>query len=190
MIGKDSKVNYSGADHLRELREEAGLSQQRIADILGVNRMTYSYWENGQVTIPSDKAYTLAHYYDCSIDYLFGLSPYKTVDAAAISEVTGLSDSAIRTLKYAMLSPTTALTVSNILEDYKRNGASSVLCLIGDFLSAQEGDIVETKPTVGFKAPLLPVSYKIDLSAALLLSLNSAMERFRREHWAKPGDKE
>lgn len=184
-------INYSGADHLRELREEAGQTQQEIADLLGVERKTYVNWESGRVAIPSNRAYTLAHYYNCSIDYLFGLSAYRTVDAAAVAEITGLSDSAVEILKDEMrLRPNTARTVSNILADYQRNGESSVLYLIKDFLTAREGYTVETKPSDGFKAPLLPVSYKIDLGAALLLSLNSAMERFRREHWAKPGDKE
>lgn len=189
MINSNSKTNYFGADHLRELRKEKGYSQQFTADILGVNRMTYANWENGEVPIPSDKAYRLAQEYNCSIDYIFGLSKYRNIDAAAVAEITGLSDSAIGTLEISKLSPTVARTVSNILEDYQRNGESSVLYLIKDFLTAREGDIIETKPSNGFKAPLLPMSYKIDLSAALLLSLNSSLERFRREHWAKPEDK-
>lgn len=183
MIDSDSKISYNGADHMRKLRKEKGYSQEVVSEILDVNRMTYVNWESGRVPIPAGKAHELAKEYDCSIDYLLGVSNYRNIDAAAVAEITGLSDSAIGTLKISKPAGIVARTVSNLLDDYQKHGADSVLYLIKSFLSTREGEKIETKPTAGFKAPVPPVSYSVDLSAALLLSLNSSMDRFRREYW-------
>ena len=183
MSNKKDILSYSGSDHIRSLRKENGYTQQFIADLLGVDRKTYLKWENGEVPIPSDKAYILSKNYSCSIDYLFGLSQYRTIDAASVADITGLSDAAINTLEIRRIDYPVARTVSALLEDYEKNGADSVLNLIKNYLSAREGQKIETKAGSGFSAPLLPVSYKIDLSAALLLSLNASMDKFRREYW-------
>lgn len=59
---------------LRDLREDHDLSQQKIADILGIQQTVYSRYERGFQTIPLQHLVTLAKYYDVSTDYLLGLT--------------------------------------------------------------------------------------------------------------------
>lgn len=63
--------------HIRELREEAGLSQADIAKILNCSQVTYSYYEIGRRDIPTEILINLAKYYNCPVDYLLGLTKQK-----------------------------------------------------------------------------------------------------------------
>ena len=42
--------NISLAARLRELRLQVGYSQKNVADLLNVNRSTYTYYETGKTT--------------------------------------------------------------------------------------------------------------------------------------------
>ena len=55
---------------LKDLREDNDLTQEEIAHILGISQRTYSYYENGQRTIPIEAFIKLADFYETSIDYL------------------------------------------------------------------------------------------------------------------------
>lgn len=67
--------------HIRDLREDADLSQRQLADVLRVSQTTYSRYETGALDIPSSTLTALAGYYNTSVDYLLGLTnnkaPYK-----------------------------------------------------------------------------------------------------------------
>lgn len=64
-------------DRLKELREYYDKTQEEIANILGVDRTTYTGWETGKDMIPLGKLNDLANYYHTSLDYLIGKSPTK-----------------------------------------------------------------------------------------------------------------
>ena len=59
-------------NRLKKLRKEKGLTQQELADIMGVTRRGYQKWEKGESTMKSDKAQQLADYFDVSVGYLLG----------------------------------------------------------------------------------------------------------------------
>lgn len=59
---------------LKEIRKENKLKQQDIANILNIERSTYTGWENGKNTIPLKHLIKLCNYYKCSVDYLTKLS--------------------------------------------------------------------------------------------------------------------
>lgn len=63
--------------HIRELREDADLSQEDIARILNCSQVAYSYYELGRRDIPTEILINLAKYYNCSVDYLLGLTNQK-----------------------------------------------------------------------------------------------------------------
>lgn len=67
---------------LKELREENGISQKNIAEILHIKQNTYSQYETGTRQIPIDLLITLAKYYNVSVDYILNLTdsdfPYPT----------------------------------------------------------------------------------------------------------------
>lgn len=58
---------------LRELREQKGLPQSKIAEILGVSPAAYSTYEMGTRDVSSDKVVTLAKFYGVTTDYLYGI---------------------------------------------------------------------------------------------------------------------
>ena len=63
---------------LKDLREDADLTQSELAKHLNVRQNTYSQYENGQRQIPIEQLITLARYYNTSTDYLLGLTDIKT----------------------------------------------------------------------------------------------------------------
>lgn len=65
-------VYHNVAEKLRILRTLEGISQQKIADSIHVNRSTYSYYELGESKPPLDALYALAEYFEVNIGYLIG----------------------------------------------------------------------------------------------------------------------
>lgn len=59
---------------LRDLREDAELTQQQVADILGVSRAGYQNYEKGDREIPAWAVVKLAEHYKTTSDYILGLS--------------------------------------------------------------------------------------------------------------------
>ncbi|MDD6041953.1 MAG: helix-turn-helix transcriptional regulator [Clostridia bacterium] len=57
---------------LKELREKAGLTQGRIAEILDTPVRTYGSWERGERQPDFDTLIKIADYYHVSTDYLLG----------------------------------------------------------------------------------------------------------------------
>jgi transcriptional regulator with XRE-family HTH domain len=62
------------AERLKDLRLLKSISQQDVADFLGVDRTVVSHWERGMRVPSLEVAYTLADYFDVSLDYLVGRS--------------------------------------------------------------------------------------------------------------------
>ena len=62
------------ANRLAELRKQKGLSQEELADRLGVSRQAISKWERGEASPDTDNLIELAKIYDISLDELVGLS--------------------------------------------------------------------------------------------------------------------
>ena len=59
---------------IRDLREDADLTQKQIAEILLCDQSLYSKYERGERVLPLDLAVKLADYYQVSLDYLVGRS--------------------------------------------------------------------------------------------------------------------
>ena len=62
---------------IKELREEAGLRQTDVANILGVSKGSYSMWECGTDTIPLRRLNDFCNYFNVSIDYVVGFNNKK-----------------------------------------------------------------------------------------------------------------
>ena len=58
--------------HIRDLREDADLTQSDIAKVLNCSQVAYSYYEIGRRDIPTEILIKLADFYNCSTDYLLG----------------------------------------------------------------------------------------------------------------------
>nr|WP_283264657.1 helix-turn-helix transcriptional regulator [Streptococcus dysgalactiae] len=59
-------------NRLKELRKEKGLTQQSLADDIGVHFRTLQNWESGESQIKPKKAQRLADYFGVSVGYLLG----------------------------------------------------------------------------------------------------------------------
>lgn len=64
-------------NRLRDLREDANLKQENIAQILGMKQQQYSEYERGKREVPIKVFIKIAQYYDVSIDYVVGLTNDK-----------------------------------------------------------------------------------------------------------------
>lgn len=65
---------------LRDLREDADLSQTQVAELLGIQQTVYSRYERGFQTIPLQYLVFLADYYKVSADYILGRTNNKKVN--------------------------------------------------------------------------------------------------------------
>ena len=59
-------------DNIKRLRKNKGLTQQEIADLVHVNRVTYTNWEKGKREPSFENLVKLADLFDVSLDCLFG----------------------------------------------------------------------------------------------------------------------
>ena len=66
---------------IRDLREDADLTQQQVADYLHCSQSLYAYYESGKRNLPVDNLILLAKLYHVSTDYILGLTnnpePYE-----------------------------------------------------------------------------------------------------------------
>lgn len=59
-------------NRIKELRKKGRLSQQTLADQIGVFRNTISNWETGYSQISLENAKKVAEYFGVTIEYLLG----------------------------------------------------------------------------------------------------------------------
>jgi len=74
MVMKDGASMDNYYPRLKDLREDRDLSQQQIADFLGMKQPQYSRYERGLRDLPTDILIRLAKLYKTSTDYILGLT--------------------------------------------------------------------------------------------------------------------
>lgn len=62
---------------IRDLREDADLTQREVAEYLMCDQSLYSKYERGERDLPLLAAVKLAQFYHTSVDYLVGLTNRK-----------------------------------------------------------------------------------------------------------------
>ncbi len=67
-------------ERLRDLREDADLSQQKLAEKLYMHRTTYVRYESGERELPLNIAILLADFYGVSLDFLAGRTNRKEIN--------------------------------------------------------------------------------------------------------------
>ena len=63
---------------LKDLREDADLTQEQLVKLLGMHKTTYTNYEQGKREPPFALIIKLAKLYDVSIDYIAGLTNRPT----------------------------------------------------------------------------------------------------------------
>ena len=57
---------------IRDLREDADLTQKQGGEAINVPQRTYAYYESGQRMVPPQVLCALADFYNVSVDYILG----------------------------------------------------------------------------------------------------------------------
>lgn len=64
------------ADRIQYLRKQKGLSQEELADKMGVSRQAVSKWESEQSMLDLDKIINLSDFFEVTTDYILkGIEP-------------------------------------------------------------------------------------------------------------------
>lgn len=68
-------------DRIQNLRKSKGMSQEELADCVGVSRQAVSKWESGQSAPDIEKIILLSDYFKTTTDYLLkGIQPVKEAE--------------------------------------------------------------------------------------------------------------
>lgn len=65
---------------IRDLREDADLTQQQVAAVLGTSQTMYARYERGANELPIHHLLKLCSLYNVSSDYILGLSDLQKPD--------------------------------------------------------------------------------------------------------------
>lgn len=102
-------------NRLKELRQGKNLTQQELAQEIGVSKLTILNWEKGEHQIKSDKAQQLADFFEVPVGYLLGYDDYKTIQNDAF-------DSYRNMVKLLLTNPDFKNIISEYDETNRKNG--------------------------------------------------------------------
>ena len=77
LLWGDTMMKYQ---RLRDLREDADLTQRQVGEAINVPQRTYAYYESGQRMLPPQVLCALADFYHVSVDYLLGRTEKREVN--------------------------------------------------------------------------------------------------------------
>ena len=81
---------------LHALREQAGLSQQQLADRIGLSQRAYAYWERHPVALRPDQLLNLASALNVSVEDLVGTNGAKKRGSGPTGKMKQLFEAASR----------------------------------------------------------------------------------------------
>ena len=67
-------------NRIKDLREDADLTQAQMYKAINLPQRTYAYYENGEQTIPPEVLIAISKFHKFSVDYILGLSDIKKAD--------------------------------------------------------------------------------------------------------------
>ena len=102
------------SNKLKELRKNSALTQQDIAEVIGVDRSSYSYYENGKASPSFQVLIKIAKVFNVTLDYIVFGDDSKTVQPTAalsdnyssyskVDSFVNLSDSEKNLIMYSRL---------------------------------------------------------------------------------------
>ena len=66
--------DYMRFQRIRDLREDADLTQTEMGKAINLPQRTYAYYESGERTIPPEILIALAQFHKTTVDYILGLT--------------------------------------------------------------------------------------------------------------------
>ena len=128
-IEKD--YNSVFATNLRSVMREKKITQQEIADVIGISRQAVSQYQDGSTLPNIETLCKIANFLNVSSDFLLGLTDVKSQDmnVRTICEYTGLSEKALEVLvhktTYNVNSVVDVLLLNEHIGNINRNGILS-----------------------------------------------------------------
>src|SRR5699024_1859775 len=78
---KKGEIAMNMADRIQYLRKAKGISQEELADKIGVSRQAVSKWESEQSTPDLERIIVLSEFFEVTTDYILkGIEPTKDKD--------------------------------------------------------------------------------------------------------------
>ncbi|MEG3248202.1 helix-turn-helix domain-containing protein [Streptococcus suis] len=105
-------------NRLKILRKEKGETQDQVAEVAGVSKRSYIYWENGERQIKPDKAQALADHFGVNTAYLLGYSdsPADNLRDLLFHEIKALKE--LRVLRIGFENFISENDVLNVIDRY------------------------------------------------------------------------
>jgi len=76
------------ADRIQNLRKTKGISQEQLADAIGVSRQAVSKWEGEQSTPDLEKIILMSDFFDVTTDYLLkGIEPANEIEHMTVGDI-------------------------------------------------------------------------------------------------------
>ncbi|MDE6313062.1 MAG: helix-turn-helix domain-containing protein [Lachnospiraceae bacterium] len=76
------------ADRIQNLRKIKGISQEQLAEAIGVSRQAVSKWESEQSTPDLEKIILMSNFFDVTTDYLLkGIEPTNEINHMTVGDV-------------------------------------------------------------------------------------------------------
>ena len=69
--------SFAEKNRIKELRLERGISQRELAKLTGIKQANISRWEAGLIVPNVNDIWTLADFFNCSIDYIVGKNEFQ-----------------------------------------------------------------------------------------------------------------
>lgn len=66
--------DYMKFQRIRDLREDADLTQSEMGKAINLPQRTYAYYESGERTVPPEVLIALAKFHKTTTDYILGLT--------------------------------------------------------------------------------------------------------------------
>ena len=113
------------SQNLKMLRKQKGVTQQRLADILCVDKTSISKWENGSNYPNQNIQMMIADYFGVSVDYLLGRdaptpAPTDNTITAERLRALGIDTNGLDNLSDEQLS-VIRTTLSALLDSFKKS---------------------------------------------------------------------
>lgn len=129
MARKDAKTweteKYPFPSRLSKIMKERQVSQEKLANALGVKRQTVSLYKTGQSSPNAEQLCKIAKFFNISSDWLLGISEAKSPDSdiQQICKQTGLSEDIVKYLQLSSKSgPRVLPSISNFNIFFRESG--------------------------------------------------------------------
>ena len=86
------------SERLKSLRKEKGVTQQELAELLNIAPSTIGMYEQGKRTPDHITLKAISELFNCSIDYILGVTDRNIIKVDSIEKAKKLSDEIIQIL--------------------------------------------------------------------------------------------